>query len=356
MKVSTRLWLGYSLFLLFLVLVSVTALMRFSDLGGAIDTIMRENYRSAVAANTMIEALERQDSAYLAHLMGKEIHHRDMLQEGQKSFEKAYQIAWSNITLPGEKELLLAIKNDYTAFIEKGELMKKTDQEAWVTYSDKFFPLFNKLKQSIMKLVTINQDAMVVAERKARNLASFSSASIAITTVIGLFVVIGLGHIMTRTIITPLRSVTRTMKSIASGNLENRAFAPGRDEIAELARAINIVTDNLENAYTTEKTKVYQAQLLALSLLNAENKPAFILDGSDRIVLFNKLMEPLFEADNGHIREEVLAIIKGDDTRQQGLFVPASNQAYSIIPFLLFDSSERQIGQKIVLELIHDRN
>ena len=59
----TKLLIGLTPLLALMVGLGLWAIVMFSRLGGNIDVILRENYRSVLAAQNMKEALERMDSA-----------------------------------------------------------------------------------------------------------------------------------------------------------------------------------------------------------------------------------------------------------------------------------------------------
>ena len=59
----TKLLIGLTPLLAIMVGLGLWAIVMFSRLGGNIDVILRENYRSVLAAEGMKEALERMDSA-----------------------------------------------------------------------------------------------------------------------------------------------------------------------------------------------------------------------------------------------------------------------------------------------------
>ena len=72
MTLNRRLLLGIAPVLAIFLAVGIYAIFLFSKLGGAIDVILRENYRSVVACQKMEEASERMDAGLLLMLGGEE--------------------------------------------------------------------------------------------------------------------------------------------------------------------------------------------------------------------------------------------------------------------------------------------
>ena len=84
----SRLLVGIAPLLAIMVGLGLWAVVMFSRLGGNIDVILRENYRSVLAAQNMKEALERMDSALLFAIGGQEARAREQFQEFRPAFEE----------------------------------------------------------------------------------------------------------------------------------------------------------------------------------------------------------------------------------------------------------------------------
>ena len=67
-----KIFIGYGITLALMIVVLIWALVNLLDLGKASDAILRENYKSILAAENMVYAIERQDSATLLLFLGYE--------------------------------------------------------------------------------------------------------------------------------------------------------------------------------------------------------------------------------------------------------------------------------------------
>ena len=67
-----KIFIGYGTTLALMILILVWAFLNLWNLGQASDAILRENYRSILAAENMVYAIERQDSAILLIFLGYE--------------------------------------------------------------------------------------------------------------------------------------------------------------------------------------------------------------------------------------------------------------------------------------------
>ena len=104
-SLRSRLLLGIAPLLAIMIGLGLWAVVMFSRLGGNIDIILRENYRSVLAAQSMKEGLERMDSSLLFSIGGQEARARDQFREFRPQFERHLTIERGNITLPGEQAL-----------------------------------------------------------------------------------------------------------------------------------------------------------------------------------------------------------------------------------------------------------
>src|SRR3954454_14319573 len=94
----TKLLVGLTPLLAIIVGLGLWAIVMFSRLGGNIDVILQENYRSVLAAEWMKEPLERMDSPLLFAIGGEERQGRDQPDEFRPLFERSLAIERGNVT------------------------------------------------------------------------------------------------------------------------------------------------------------------------------------------------------------------------------------------------------------------
>jgi two-component system, NtrC family, sensor histidine kinase KinB len=70
MTLKKKIVIGYCVIFALMGLVVAWAVTNLVSLGKATDNILSENYRSILAAENMVDALERQDSAILLMFLG----------------------------------------------------------------------------------------------------------------------------------------------------------------------------------------------------------------------------------------------------------------------------------------------
>src|SRR3954469_12552788 len=112
----TKLTLGFVVLLAILIAVGVESISLLDRLGGSIDVILRENYKSVIASERMKEALERMDSGALFALAGEPQQGRSIAEQNRPLFAKALKTELGNITLPGEEERAKRLNQLYASY------------------------------------------------------------------------------------------------------------------------------------------------------------------------------------------------------------------------------------------------
>ncbi|MGD0276839.1 MAG: HAMP domain-containing histidine kinase, partial [Syntrophales bacterium] len=145
LSLRKKLLLGFGGLLLIIVLLGLQSITKVTELGGAIDIILRENYQSVIACQKMKESLERLDSGTLFILSGYKKEGKDIIERNMPEFEKALQTELKNITLPGEGERVSHIKilfEQYRPLIIDVEGQKLSQPVRNEIYFDELLPLF----------------------------------------------------------------------------------------------------------------------------------------------------------------------------------------------------------------------
>src|SRR5262249_10480933 len=112
MKLRTKLLIGYLQFVLALAVLGAWSARTLFAMSTVASRVISENYDSVVAAQEMKESLERQDSAALFDLLGQHDRARRQAAEHRVLFDNALARAASNITEPGEREVVEALRRD----------------------------------------------------------------------------------------------------------------------------------------------------------------------------------------------------------------------------------------------------
>ncbi len=106
----------------------------------------------------------------------------------------------------------------------------------------------------LVSLVTLNTEKKV---KEATKVASFSNTISIICTILGVIVALVLGVVLSMGIINSIRKTLQFAKAVAQGEINRKFHLNQKDEIGQLADALNIMVDNLRDRIkeAEEKTK-----------------------------------------------------------------------------------------------------
>jgi signal transduction histidine kinase len=183
MSLRNKLLATYLVFVAALAALGGWSAWRLEEVGAVSHRILSENYESVVAAQSMKESLERQDSAALFTQLGQTDRAQRQLEEHRRRFDTAFARAERNITEPGEEAIISAIRK------RRDDYYRASDEHA--DYFGRLEPQFNKLRGDIDRLLQLNQEAML---RKSADANRVTDRSLLMTVIVSAALVLsGLG-------------------------------------------------------------------------------------------------------------------------------------------------------------------
>ncbi|HSK30992.1 MAG TPA: ATP-binding protein [Candidatus Limnocylindria bacterium] len=284
MNLYKKLLLAQAPIAIALAMVGVFSMIVVSYLGSHSQGILKDNYRSVLAAQRMKEASERLDSAALFIVAGQREKGIEQAQTNRPVFEAELKVQESNITEAGENEFtagLRALWTDYQAKFAELEKSASAD-EARRLYFGELEAAFYKVKTAADQILTINQDTMVrksdgvlrTAERMNAITISVALAALAL----GIFV----SSRLTRHMVQPLAALSEAAGKIGEGNFDARAHVGGNDELAGLARDFNTMAARLTEYRKSSLGDLLQAHLSMQAAIDSLPDPVavFNIDGN----------------------------------------------------------------------------
>ena len=112
-----KIFIGYGITLILMVLILAWAFINLRNLGLASDAILKDNYKSILAAENMVYVIERQDSAILLVFLGYEEQGWKQFRENESQFFQWLGRAKDNITEEGEDRIVSSIEKEYSAYL-----------------------------------------------------------------------------------------------------------------------------------------------------------------------------------------------------------------------------------------------
>jgi len=287
----TKLTLGFVLLLALLIAVGVQSISLLADLGGSIDVILRENYKSVIASEQMKEALERMDSGALFALAGEPQQGRTIAEQNRPRFNEALKTELGNITLPGEGERAQRLKQLYTSYepvLERVLDPNLSLEERRGLYFRQLFPIFQQIKGTADEVLNLNQQNMVDANDRARKLAKDASREMALLLLAGTAVA-GLAILfLSHSILGPLERLTVAAGEIEKGHLDLTVPVTSQDELGELAAAFNSMAAGLRELRETDQSRLLRSRRISQAAIDKLHDAVAVISADRKVELANQ--------------------------------------------------------------------
>jgi two-component system, NtrC family, sensor histidine kinase KinB len=246
MTLKAKILIGYGVAFAFMGLVVAWAVTNLVSLGKATDAILHENYRSILAAENMVDELERQDSGILIMFLGAGEKGIDQFRESEKVFLEWLARAKDNTTIQGEAELVQSIETDYSKYrrqfsrlTELRNTAKIPIRSSLTTYQESVHPLFAKVREACVGLRYLNEKTMYEASVRASHVAKRAIWSTVLVAVSALIVALIFSLILAERIVRPIRYFMEASRKISSGDYAVQVPVETGDELGHLAGEFN---------------------------------------------------------------------------------------------------------------------
>ncbi len=296
MTLRTQILLGYGLVIALAAGVVALAVGSIVRLGDAEAAVLSENYRSIEAAETMADALERQDSAVLLGPAGIE-----QFGANAPRFYDALEVAQGNVTVEGEGTAAAAIEQAYAAYL--------TAAVGGPDYETDVRPRFEAAKAAVTRLRDLNEAAMVAASDRAG-----VEARRAVERVVGvalgvLLLGIALSVALAARVSRPVRRMREAAGRIAAGDLDV-AVAPGAsDELGALAQGFNEMTARLRAYRALDVERLVAEQRKGAAVIATVTDGIVVVRADGTIDGLNPAAEAALDTDRGAALGQPLAAV-----------------------------------------------
>jgi len=309
-----KILLGFVVMILILAGVVGWSIYNFETLSNAINDILVENYRSIKASDSMVESIERQDSALLLLLRSTEEQGQEIFRRNEKEFYTWLARAEDNITIEGEGAILEKINEKYFEFVSNfDQFYNAEEDQRWQIYNQQLLPSFNEIKNDIRELREINRQAMVDAQGSAN-----SRANQAIIYTIGLALLVTafsliFAFYLTKQILRPIKELEKGIKEVAARNFQRKVEVASEDEIGVLADEFNEMISKLKEYEKLNVKKLLMEKEKSEAVVNNLSSPLIVTDKDHKIVLINETAKELFSLREDVLGTHFLEVIKAEE-------------------------------------------
>ena len=295
--IRQKLSLGFGGLLLIILIIGIQSIIQLTRLGGSIDVILRENYRSVIACQEMKEALERIDSSILFTLLGYSREGTEFIRKNESAFEKALQTELNNITLPGEGEKAAHVQvlfKQYREILKTAENPEAPLPERQQIYFTKLFPLFQEIKTTASQILDMNQQNMSDANDRARSNAASSRKYMYLLLLAGAVVAAAFVIFTEKWMLRPIHRLIRSAEEIKSGNLDLVVPVESKDEVGRLSESFNAMAEGLRAIRRSDQARLVRIQDSTQHTFNSLPDAVAVLDLQGRVEVATESAKTVF--------------------------------------------------------------
>ncbi|OAI48314.1 hypothetical protein AYO44_07340 [Planctomycetaceae bacterium SCGC AG-212-F19] len=275
--------------LLLLTIIGSAGAILLYRLGGRIDAILKENYRSVIYMERLNEALERIDSSFQFAFAGRRAKAWEQYTQNWGPYEKALEMERENITLPGEAELVEQLTELTQRYRALGEAFYASGPPSDTDYFGPggLLDTFKEIKTVAAHILRINQQNMEDASQEARETAVASLTWFALGLLVAVLVAGVLAWHTIRTILRPIRDVTTSALGISGGNLDQLVPVVSDDELGHLAHAFNLMARHLRDYRQSQSMQLLRAQRTSQATIDSFPDPVLVIDAEGQVEMAN---------------------------------------------------------------------
>ena len=214
---------------LVLVIVMIGLLSSFNiyRVGGKIDGLITNNYKSIDASTKMTEVIENQDKTILRYIAFENKSTIDIIYNNNEEFYKWLNVAKTNITEIGEASNTNKISGDYLLFVKSFSRFHEyqsshTSEQNIEFYNSQIYPNVVKVKVDLGILAKLNEKAMIKGRDNAKSNALSSMYFILLISSIAAILGLIVSLIYTNKSLKPIYLLTETIKSVKQGEINKQ--------------------------------------------------------------------------------------------------------------------------------------
>jgi len=288
-RLRLRFFVAAGLLVLTTVTASVWTLFSLSRLSGiATDTVQQSESVTAVTSQ-LAGALEREDDAVLLILAGDD-RGTHVLAGERAVVDRALRDLFTVLGPDDERELAIPLELELTAYrrAADGVIEVAVEPEALVRYHQDANPVLRRVVALTTAIRDRHFEFARAAVASARDEATGARGAVLAITLAALGIAVAVAWHLTRTVVGPVRRLTRGANSIREGRFSERIDVASRDELGGLAAAFNQMAEDLAEFRRTNISEVVRAKNTLEATLEALPDAVVLLDADGRIQSMNR--------------------------------------------------------------------
>ena len=300
-----------------MVFILIWAFINLRKLGQASDAILKDNYKSILAAEDMVYAIERQDSAILLILLGYEDQGWKQFHENEAQFFQWLSRAKDNITEMGEDKIVNAIEKGYTSYLryvsELNPISLADPRKSATFYHETILPSFESVRDTCIRLREINQESMFKISERARLISRTAILSMGLVGLVTLGIGIGFSLLLSSLLTKPVRQMVEAAKKIGEGNYDIELSSRSSDELGRLTGEFNAMAEKLGAFHHLNIEQMFAEKRRSEAIILSIDDGIVLVDEKFRVTGMNPMAGKILQVEPDKVQNRhFLEVIKSD--------------------------------------------
>lgn len=254
MRIKTKLTLGVGFLFSLILLLSIVAAVNINALKSDTENILKANYNSLQYCRNMLTDLEVLNTANL------------------QSFNDNLILQEKNNTEFGEADLTNTLRSNYE------KLVNQNFDSA----------VKSQIRNNLFSITDVNMQAIQRKSEIAKKTANDAVFWIAVSGTLCFIIAFILLVNLPSNIANPIKTLTESIKQIASKNYSQRVHFESNSEFGQLAKSFNSMAEKLQEYNNSNLAKLMKEKVRIETLINNMHDPVIGLDEMYKIIFINE--------------------------------------------------------------------
>lgn len=346
---SLRFKIGFGYIVLVMINIAVTgwAIFNFGRITVAFDSILNENYQHVIVLERMAHLVGRHEHGLLMIINGEVNEGYEEFKLAKEEFYQIFDKANESRTLPDAGPILDNIKSTYEGYIIVSDTLfslalRKKNSQARAYYGKLVRPFSQRLSDNAFWLIEENQKEMMKIAKESKSNSNEAIIAVLLASIVAVSLSILTMVQFTKRIIEPAERLSQTVNQIGRGRLDLKIDIHTNDEVGELSREFNKMTERLRKYEAMNIEKIISEKQKSEAIVESISDAIIVCDEEMRVQLMNESAGLLFKNTQIQIQgrkiDEVIA-----DKRLVQIFLEGENCELLKAPYFQFDIAGKSL-------------
>jgi two-component system, NtrC family, sensor histidine kinase KinB len=303
---QTRFILAGGLLVMTTVVSGLWSAWTFNRLGAIAGQTLQASKQTADLTAVLSNALEREDDAYLLAMNGDRAQAKQLLKSETARFGAAEAALVETLTGRDEESAADALREHVAEYREAGNaLFAASGSEMPALYQRRVNPALRRAVSDCTTIRELSFRSMRLAALSARDEAHRATIMVTAISSIALLISTLVAVLLARSVLLPVRELSKSAEALRSGDFDRRVNAIARDELGELALEFNRMADALAEFRRSKLGEVIRAKETLETTIAALPDAVVVIDPDGRIVAHNPAASAVLAAFAGNTAKSV---------------------------------------------------